>query len=135
MTPLLVTQSGNGDPCSSQLTKTNVPISMTGTTTIKLVSLSSAKQIYVCSFSVIASAATVFSLADGTKVSTECDTTAEAVIGATTATHGLSLAANGGMTFGAGSGTVARTTTAAHDLCLFQSGSGDLSGNLTYVQP
>ena len=47
---------------------------------------------------------------------------------------GLSLAANGGITFGNGQGTVALTTTASHDLCLFQSGSVDLSGVLTYVQ-
>ncbi len=134
MTPLLVTQSANADPCSSSVTKTNVAISMQNTTTLKLVSLSSAKQIYICSLALIASGATVFSIADGTKSSTECDTAAEAVIGAAVASHGLSLAANGGISFGSGNGTVARTITAAHDLCLFQSGSVDLSGVLTYVQ-
>jgi len=123
----------SSDPCA-QATKINVPISMTGTTTVKLVSLASSQQIYVCSLSLIASGATVVSIADGTKTTTECDTAAEAVIGATTATHGLSLAANGGFTYGNGGSTVARTTTAAHDLCLFQSGAGDVSGNLTYVQ-
>jgi hypothetical protein len=121
------------DPCMFAA-KTNVPISMTGTTTIKLVSLASSQKIYICSLHLIASAATIWSIADGTKASTECDTAAEAVIGATTATHGLSLAANGGETQGSGAGTIALTNTAAHDLCLFQSGSGDLSGNITYVQ-
>ena len=132
--PIFVEQVANADPCSASANKTNVAISMQNTTTVKLVALSSAKQIYICSLSLIASGATVFSIADGTKVSTECDTAAEAVMGATVASHGLSLAANGGVTYGSGTGTVARTTTAAHDLCLFQSGSVDLSGNLTYVQ-
>jgi len=123
----------NNDPCANAA-KTNVAISMQNTTTVKLVSLASSKKIYICSLALIASGATVFSVADGTKVTTECDTAAEAVIGTTTASHGLSLAANGGITFGNGQGTVALTTTASHDLCLFQSGSVDLSGVLTYVQ-
>lgn len=121
------------DPCT-QLIKTNVPISMTGTTTVKLVSLSGGKKIYICALNLRASAATVWSIADGTKVTTECDTTAEAVIGAAIATHGLSEIANGGNTYGSGNGTVALTNTVSHDLCLFQSGAGDLSGNITYVQ-
>ncbi len=125
----------SGDPCAQQnVAKVNTPISMQNTTTVKLVALASAKKIYICSLSLIASGATVFSIADGTKVSTECDTAAEAVIGATVASHGLSLAANGGISYGNGTGTVAFTTTAAHDLCLFQSGSVDLSGNITTVQ-
>lgn len=121
------------DPCA-QLTKTNVSISMQNATTIKLVSLVSGKQIYVCSLALIASGTTTFSIADGTKVTTECDTSAEAVIGNTTSSHGLALVANAGLSFGNGHGTVARTTTASHDLCLFQSGAVDLSGVLTYVQ-
>lgn len=122
-----------GDPCLFAA-KTNVSISMQNTTTIKLVSLAASQKIYICSLSLIASGATVFSVVDGTKSSTECDTAAEAVMGAAVAAHGLSLAANGGMTFGNGGSTVALTNTAAHDLCLFQSGSVDLSGNITYVQ-
>lgn len=123
----------SNDPCT-QAIKTNIPVSMTGTTTVKLLALSGGKKIYICSINLRASAATVWSIADGTKVTTECDTTPEAIIGATTATHGLSEAANGGNAQGSGSGTIALTNTASHDLCLFQSGAGDLSGNLTVVQ-
>jgi hypothetical protein len=122
-----------GDPCM-YAAKTNVAIAMTSSTTIKLVSLSASKKIYICSLSLIASGATTVSIADGTKSSTECDTAAEAVLGATTTSHGMAIPANGGLTFGNGNGTVAMTNTAAHDLCLFQSGSVDLSGNITYVQ-
>ena len=125
--------NGSNDPCAAGV-KVNVAIAMQNSTTIKLVSLASSQKIYICSLALIASGATVFSVADGTKSSTECDTAAEAVIGAAVASHGLSLAANGGISYGNGHGTVAFTTTAAHDLCLFQSGSVDLSGNITYVQ-
>ena len=51
-----------------------------------------------------------------------------------TAANGLSLAANAGWTFGNGSGTVASTATAANYLCIFQSGTAQLAGNITYVQ-
>jgi hypothetical protein len=118
------------DPCL-RYKKTPLAISMTGTTTLKLVSGVASNNLYVCFLNLRASAATVWSIADGTKVSTECDTAAHAVIGATTATHGLSEAANGGNAYGGG--TIGATVTVAHDLCLFQSGSGDLSGEISYV--
>jgi hypothetical protein len=51
-----------------------------------------------------------------------------------TAANGISLAANGGLTLGNGGGTVAQTATNANYLCLFQSGTTQMAGNLTYVQ-
>ena len=121
------------DPCSYAV-KTTYPVLITGTTTVKIVSEVAAQQVYICSVALIASAATVMSIADGTKNSTECDTAAHAIFGQTTATHGMSLAANGGFTVGGGNGTVGSTATAAHDVCIFQSGSGDISGNIVVVQ-
>jgi hypothetical protein len=119
----------NADPCS-YAAKTNLPISFQTTSITQQIALSGSTKIYVCSLSLIASAATVFSITGGT--GTNCGTPA-ALIGTTSATHGLSLAANGGMTLGNGAGTVA-VTDAGSELCLVQSGSGDLVGNLTYVQ-
>jgi hypothetical protein len=119
----------NADPCS-YAAKTNLPISFQTTSITQQIALSGSTKIYVCSLSLIASAATVFSITGGT--GTNCGTPA-ALIGTTSATHGLSLAANGGMTLGNGAGTVA-VTGAGSELCLVQSGSGDLVGNLTYVQ-
>jgi hypothetical protein len=86
--------------------------------------------------SLIATAATIVNVFDGLISTTECNTAQEALIGAGAAagSGGLSLAANGGLTLGSGSGTIALTNTAAHDLCISQSGSGGLAGNLTYVQ-
>ena len=47
---------------------------------------------------------------------------------------GRGLAANGGLTFGNGGATVVRTTTGGHGLCLIQSGTTALAGNISYVQ-
>lgn len=131
MTPLLVTPSAPGDPCFAG-TKTDVAIA-TATGTTQLVAPSGSTQVYVCSFSLIAAATAVVNLVGGTGAS--CTTgTPVAVLGSTTAASGASLAANGGLTFGSGAGTVARTITAGHGLCLIQSGTTALAGNITYVQ-
>lgn len=123
-----------GDPCMFQA-KTNVPIS-TASGTVALVAGVSAKKIYVCSLSLITSGAIAVSLSEGS--GTTCGTSAQAgVIGVATngtAANGLSLAANGGLTLGNGGGTIAQTATAANYLCLFQSGTTQMAGNLTYVQ-
>jgi hypothetical protein len=121
------------DPCSSA--KTNVPIS-TASGTTALVSGVSAKQIYICSLSLITTTAVSVSLSEGSGAT--CGTSNQAgVIGVGTngtAANGLPLAANGGLTLGNGLGTIARTASAADYLCLFQSGTAQIAGNLTYVQ-
>ena len=122
------------DPCSLAA-KTNVPIS-TASGTLALVTGVSAKKIYVCSLSLITSGTISVSLAEGS--SNTCGTSNQAgVIGVATngtAANGLPLVANGGLTLGNGAGTVAVTATAANYLCLFQSGTTQMAGNLTYVQ-
>jgi len=121
------------DPCSSA--KTNVPIS-TASGTTALVTGVSAKKIYICSLALIAPSAVSVSLSEGS--GTTCGTSNQAgVIGVATngtAGNGMPLAANGGLTLGNGLGTVAATATAADYLCLFQSGTAQIAGNLTYVQ-
>ena len=123
-----------GDPCMFQA-KTNVAIS-TASGTVALVTGVSAKKIYVCSLSLVTSGAIAVSLAEGS--SSTCGTSNQAaVLGVATngtAANGISLAANGGLTLGNGGGTVAQTATAANYLCLFQSGTTQMAGNLTYVQ-
>jgi hypothetical protein len=124
----------SNDPCT-QSSKTNVPIS-TASGTLALVTGVSAKKIYVCSLSLIASGAISVSLSEGSGAT--CGTSAQAgVIGVATngtAANGMALAANGGLTLGNGGATVAVTATAANYLCLFQSGTTQIAGNLTYVQ-
>lgn len=120
-----------GDPCTFQA-KTNVNIA-TSSGTLQLVAPSGSTQVYVCSMSIIAAATATVNLVGGTGAT--CTTgTPVAALGSTTAANGMSLAANGGLTFGNGGGTVVRTTTAGHGLCLVQSGTTALAGNVTYVQ-
>jgi hypothetical protein len=119
------------DPCT-QATKTNIAIA-TATGTTQVVAPSGILQVYVCSFSLIAAATATVNLVGGTGAT--CTTgTPVAALGSTTAASGMSLAANGGLTFGNGGATVVRTTTAGHGLCLIQSGTTALAGNMTYVQ-
>jgi hypothetical protein len=130
----LASNQSVGDPCTFQ-TKTNVPIS-TASGTTALVTGVSAKKVYVCALALIAPSAVSVSLAEGS--SATCGTSNQAaVIGVATngtAANGMPLAANGGLTLGSGTGTVAQTATAANYLCLFQSGTAQLAGNLTFVQ-
>lgn len=122
------------DPCVYQA-KTNVAIS-TASGTTALVTGVSAKKIYVCSLFVLAPTAVSVSLSEGSGAT--CGTSAQAgVIGVATngtAANGAALAANGGFTLGNGMGTIASTATNANYLCLFQSGTAQIAGNLTYVQ-
>ena len=122
------------DPCMFQA-KTNVTIS-TASGTAALVTGVSGKKIYVCSLVLVAPSAVSVSLAEGS--GTTCGTSNQAgVIGVATngtAANGLAFAANGGLTLGNGGGTIASTATAADYLCLFQSGTAQMAGNLTYVQ-
>jgi hypothetical protein len=121
----------SNDPCT-QATKVNIAFGNSAGNT-QLVAPSGVLQVYVCSFSVIAAAAATINLVGGTGAT--CTTgTPVAAIGSTTAANGMSLAANGGLTFGNGGASVARTTTAGHGLCLIQSGTTALAGNITYVQ-
>jgi trimeric autotransporter adhesin len=121
----------SSDPCLGA-NKTNVAIA-TSSGTVQLVAPSGSTQVYVCSFSLISAAAAVVNLVGGTGAT--CTTgTPVAALGSTTAASGASLAANGGLTFGSGIGTAVRTTTAGHGLCLIQSGTVALAGNITFVQ-
>jgi hypothetical protein len=64
---------------------------------------------------------------------TNCGTSTGALMGGTTAATGWNFAANGGIAFGNGRGALAQTDTNADNVCLLQSGSGQLSGVLSYV--
>jgi hypothetical protein len=124
----------SADPCASAA-KTSVPFS-SASGTFALVTGVSAKKIYVCSIILFAPTAVSVSLAEGS--SSTCGTSAQAaVIGVATsgtASQGMALAANGAFAYGNSSGTVAQTATNANYLCVFQSGTAQLAGNLTYVQ-
>lgn len=118
------------DPCQV-VAKTN--LTGTQTTSTKIISGTSAKKTYICSFVVIAGAAEIMNITAGTGAT--CGTGTSVVLGSSTAANGLSFAANGGLTLGNGAATViAVTAAAADDVCLTQSGSNRLTYHLTYVQ-
>ena len=119
------------DPCSLN-TKTNFTISTTSGT-LQIVAPSGSTQVYICSLLTIGATASIQNIVGGTGAT--CTTgTPVAIAGSTTAANGMSFAANGGFTFGNGAGTVLRTTTAGHGVCLIQNGTAQISGGGTFVQ-
>jgi hypothetical protein len=120
-------QTNNADPCTFR--KSDVAISQTGTTL--LVAGTGGAYIFVCYARVVAGAAEIPSFVEGTGAT--CGTNTVAVSGSTTAANGESYAANGGFSGGSGNGTIMSTKVAGDSLCLQQSGSNRLSGNITFV--
>lgn len=123
-----------GDPCTFQ-TKTSTPIS-TAAGTFPVVQGVASERIYICAMTLVASPLTSVSLAEGS--SANCGTSNQAgVMGVGTngtAANGMPIPTGGILPLGSGAGTLASTATAANYLCLFQSGTSRLSGNLTFVQ-
>lgn len=117
------------DPCDSEA-KTTAPFSLTARGVV--IAAVSAKKNFVCSIVVVAGAAEVFNLVEGT--GTTCQTSTAAVAGSTTAANGLSFAANGGFSAIGGRGTVIAGIGTNVDTCIMPSGSNRLSGFITYVQ-
>lgn len=127
-------QTAVADPCMYQA-KTPKNIN-TATGTTLLVAASGSTKVYVCSFAIVVPSAVSVSLSEGTGAT--CNTANQAgVMGVAvngTAANGMPFAANGSLTYGNGGSTVALTATAGNALCLFQSGTAQLAGNITYVQ-
>ena len=118
------------DPCGGL--KSNVPIATSSGNT-QLVAGSSGKKVYICSIVTVGGTASVQNIIEGTGAA--CTTANEAaIIGSTTAASGMSFAANAGFAYGAGVGMVGVTATAANGVCLLQSGTAAIAGNMTYVQ-
>lgn len=120
------------DPCT-QKTKTNKAFTTNGTSSVELVAVSGSTTIYVCSISMIAAGATTVAFTTGT--GTACATGNAAVIGSTTANiaNSMSFPANGGMTLGNGTGTVAQGA-ASSAFCMVNGTNVYVSGNISYVQ-
>lgn len=88
--------------------------------------------IYICSYNFNAAAADIFSLVEGT--GSVCGTNTKAMVGAVTAAAGLSLATNGTINYGGGSGAVTKTTVAGNNVCLLRTTAGPLSGVIGWTQ-
>lgn len=116
----------SADPCSGD--KTNLAISQTTNTQL---GIAVPGRIRICSIMIISATAQSFSLVEGT--GSTCGTGTLAIVGSTTAANGPSVAANSGYSQGNGQGTIARQAGFGNNLCLLQSGSGVIAGNLTWV--
>lgn len=121
------------DPCS-QLTKLGAPINLTASG--QVITGAASKKTYICSIDIVSATAQNIALVEGT--GSTCATNVFGLAGGATAATGWNLSANGGLTKGAGAGTVyspsADTNATAANVCLLLSSTGQTSGQITYVQ-
>jgi hypothetical protein len=94
-----------------------------------------AKRVFVCSMVLMVSAPTTLSIAEGQGAT--CSGPNQAgMIGVGTnsaASGGMSFPANGGLTLGNGTGSVTQTANINTNVCLYNTGSATIAGNVTYV--
>jgi hypothetical protein len=131
--PVKITDGTNTlvvDPCKAQ-TKFYVSISQTANT--QLVTGTASKKIYICSIHVVVAVVTNVALVEGTGSVCATGTAGVSGFGGATAATGWNFAANGGIALGNGDGAVGAEGTNADNLCLFNSGSGQVSGGISYV--
>lgn len=124
-----------GDPCTFQA-KSFGHFSST-TSGGSIITLASGKKAYICSISIVASAAANVSLIEGTGSSVCTGGTVAAVWGntGTTAANGYPFAANGGLTI-AGGGTLAQNGTVSQNVCLLfnTTNSPQVVADVSFIQ-
>ena len=118
------------DPCKAQ-TKLYASISQTANT--QLVAGTAARKIYVCSIHVVAAAAADVAVVEGTGSVCGTSTTGVSGFGGATAATGWNFAANGGIALGNGDSSLGAEGTSGDNLCIYNSGSGQVSGGISYV--
>lgn len=119
-----VVLSNNSFPCTSY-----AAISQTADTAV--ITATASQYAYICSIVIVAGAAEVVSIWEGT--GTACGTGSAAILGSTTEANGLSFAANGGFTVASGI-PILRTASTNVDVCVRQSGANRVSGFITYTK-
>jgi hypothetical protein len=118
------------DPCKAQA-KSYASISQTASA--QLVAGTASKKIYVCSIHVVVAAATNVAVVEGTGTTCGTGTAGVGGFGGATAATGWNLAANGGIALGNGDSSLGAEVTGGDNLCIFNSGSGQVSGGISYV--
>jgi hypothetical protein len=106
-------------------------ISVSTATTTLLVTGVSGRQVRISALHMITAAANNVALIEGTGAT--CGTGSAGMAGGTTAASGYNLAANGGIAFGSGLGTVMQTATTGDSVCVVTSAATQLSGGLQYT--
>jgi hypothetical protein len=118
------------DPCAGQA-KLFASINQTGNT--QLASGTALKKIYVCSIHVVAAASANVAVVEGTGSVCATGTSGVSGFGGATAAAGWNFAANGGISLGNGDSSLGAEANSGDNLCLFNSGSGQISGGISYV--
>jgi hypothetical protein len=118
------------DPCKGQ-TKLYASINQIANT--QLATGTSSKKIYICSIHVVVAAATNVALVEGTGSVCAIGTAGVSGFGGASAATGWNFMANGGIALGNGDASLGAEGTAADNLCLYNSGSGQVSGGISYV--
>lgn len=116
----------HNDPCTA-LPRTTVPISVAADTAVISAGGGSTRT-YICGGALVASAAEVVNIWEGT--GTACGTSSAALAGSTTEANGMSLAANGGFII---PNTIRGLSTNV-DICIRLSATNRVAGWLSYVQ-
>jgi hypothetical protein len=116
------------DPCFGQ-PKVVALINLAANT--RIVTGTSAKKTYICALNLVAAAATNVAIVEGS--GSTCGTSTLGLFGGPAAATGWNLAANGGIAYGAGTGSLGATTVNANDVCVLVSAGNQISGSIVYV--
>jgi len=118
------------DPCMGS-PKLFASINQTGNA--QIVAGTGSEKIYVCSIHVVAAVATDVAVVEGTGTVCVTSTTGVSGFGGATAATGWNFAANGGIVLGNGDSSLGVEVNSGDNLCIFNSGSGQVSGGISYV--
>jgi hypothetical protein len=106
-------------------------VSVTSATTTALVTGVSGRHVRICAIHLVTAIANNVALVSGTGAT--CGTGTAGIAGGSTAANGWNFAANGGLAFGSGIGTVAQTAATGDSVCVITSAAGPLAGTLSYT--
>lgn len=123
----------SADPCQGNV-KSYVSVNQTTTTQI-LAASGSGISYWICSINLVSATAQNVAVIDSATAGNACATSpaGSSGFGGSTAAAGWNFAANGGIAYGNGGATIGTTSTTNRALCIAQSGSGQLSGGISYV--
>jgi hypothetical protein len=123
----------SADPCQGHV-KSYLSINQT-TTTQLLAASGSGISYWICSVNIVSATAQNVAIIDSATAGNACATSpaGSSGFGGSTAATGWNFAANGGIAYGNGGATIGSTSTTNRALCIAQSGSGQLSGGISYV--
>lgn len=130
-TPAVVSATNNAGCVGQSVANTSTAL-INLTASGQLITGTSGQQIYICHIDLVTGSAQNIALVEGT--GSVCASGTAGLAGGTTAGTGWNFAANFGIAAGDGRGLVTKTATAADNVCALLSGSGQVSGAITYVK-